>query len=426
MNIKDLLQQAQNQKAIFDREEELRNLDLTPEEYMLLREDSQHIGVEILQAIAEKVGREEWIVDPQTRRLCRTSSVTARTVQNRMRIRSTISATQFSLAITSNTKRFFIKLYRDFEEFDEAILANADTLISCVQLIDDELEARVLRLEIQKKRLLEAHRNECIGLVEELNQFLAATIDSANKEINDAKELHLNAIELCKEWAKDFDNTRVLIAKSYQSLFDDEEIFHIEDSFFSEIDGVVCKLENRTGSSADLTVSLIDIYKCIPTPNLELLNQFKFKFVSLKDDYLVVEPFFKDDDFLWDILKGSHGYGVSSEIVDVIQNKETFPNGARLLSQGEKIKPYISALQSSFSKSIDDLLSFKLSPVQLDAGVPISLTGSVRRTYEYRIRRSGTVDVRNAEYKKYLQMWFSNQQEKISTLIWHIAQSKND
>jgi hypothetical protein len=196
MNIKDLLQQAQNQKAVFDREDELRNLDLSPEEYMLLREDSQHIGVEVLQAIAEKIGKEEWLVDPQTRRLCRTSVVTARSMQNRTRTRTALTTSQFSLAITSNTKRFFIKLYRDFDEFDEAILANAESLISCVQLIDDELTARVKRLEIQKQNLLEAHRNECKGLVVELNQLLTNTIDDANKKIIEAKNQHQNAILL--------------------------------------------------------------------------------------------------------------------------------------------------------------------------------------------------------------------------------------
>ena len=424
MNIKDLLQQAQNQKAVFDREEELRNLDLSPEEYMLLREDSQQIGVEVLQAIAEKIGKEEWLVDPQTRRLCRTSAITTRYIQNRTRIRTTLTASQFSLAITSNTKRFFIKLYRDFDEFDEAILANAESLISCVQLIDDELKARVQRLEIQKQNLLEAHRNECKGLVAELNQLLTNTIDDSNKKIIEAKNQHQNAIQLCKELSKDCDQTRISIAKSYQSLFDEDDIIFYENSYYSEIDGVVCKLENRTGSTADLSVSLVDIYKCLPTPNLDLLNHIKFKFITLHDDYLVVEPAIKNDDFFWDVLQGSRGIGISSEIAELIQNKDYFPSGGTLLAEGVKVKPYISELQSKFVNSIDDLLSFKLSPIQIDAGNPKPLTGAVRQMYEYKVRRSGTLDIRNAEYLKYLKIWFNNQKEKIETLIWHISQSK--
>jgi len=116
MSIRDILQQAQTQKAAYDRQEELRLLDLTAEEYMLLREDAEQIGVEILQSIAAKIDKPLWKIDSKTRRLCRTSSAS--------RLRSSyLDSAQYSLAITSNSRRFFIKLYRDHEEFDEAILA---------------------------------------------------------------------------------------------------------------------------------------------------------------------------------------------------------------------------------------------------------------------------------------------------------------
>jgi hypothetical protein len=139
---------------------------------------------------------------------------------------------------------------------------------------------------------------------------------------------------------------------------------------------------------------------------------------------LIVEPSLQNNDFFRDLLQGSHGFSINTEIAELIQNKDSFPNGATLLAQGAKVKPYLTELQLRFVHSIDDLLSFKLSPIQIDAGIPKPLTGAVRQIYEYRVRRSGTVDIRTAEYLKHLKIWFNNQKEKIETLIWHISQSK--
>ena len=414
MSIKDILQQAKIQKAAYDRQEELRLLDLTGEEYMLLREDAEQIGVEILQSIAAKIDKPLWKIDSKTRRLCRTSS--ASTLRS-----SHLDSAQYSLAITSNSRRFFIKLYRDHEEFDEAILATAKTLLSCVQLIEDEIEARVARKEQVKQNELNAYRSECQQLVDKVNAVLTSEIASFNLAISSAIKLQEKAFEFSKDICQSPDERSVILTKQYQTLYDKDAIVELNGEFLSEIDGVVCKLENYSDYSADLSVSISHIYKCLPAPNFQTLGDVKFQ---LLDDFLLVTPKIGNDDFVWFVLDGTYALGSPYGLSEKISDKQKFPNGATLMSEHLKIKPYLENLIKKIPSDLERLLKFQLSPLQSVGAECRSTTSDIRKPHLFESGMEGCIDVRSEDYERYLQIWVSNQKEKISTLIWHISQGE--
>jgi len=413
MSIKDILQQAQTQKAAYDREQELRLLDITAEEYMLLREDAEAIGVEILQSIVTKIDKPHWKIDVKTRRLCRTSFTRSRSGY----IEGFIDNAQYSLAITSNSKRFFIKLYRDHEEFDEAILANAKTLISCVQLIEDEIKARVAHIEQVKLVQLNSYRSECQQLVDKVNELITTETHTFNENISSATKAQQKAIAYSKNICNGQSKTSAIINKQYQSFHDKDAIVEIEGEFFSEIDGVVCKLENYTGDTADLSVSVSNIYKCLPSPNLQTFKPINFQLIG---DYLLITPKIGNDDFAWYVFDGTYGHGAPIEISELISDKEKFPNGAVLMSDDAKIKPYLEKLIESIPLSLARLLKFQLSPLQRSGNEYKSLTSDIRKSYAFQSGIADTIDVRNQEYERFLSIWITSQREKISALIWHI------
>ena len=107
MILKNILDQAKAKKAAHTRSLEIKSLELTPEEYMLLREDKNPLGLELMYSILEKIPDCGWTVDDSTFRFVRASkSEMGRGFQRG----------SFSIALTSGTKRFFIKAFRDYPE----------------------------------------------------------------------------------------------------------------------------------------------------------------------------------------------------------------------------------------------------------------------------------------------------------------------
>lgn len=75
MSLKDFLEAAKIEDAAYKRQQEIADLDLNPEEYMLLREDKSPLGLELMEAILEAKKNAEWIVDYSTHRLMRRSTL---------------------------------------------------------------------------------------------------------------------------------------------------------------------------------------------------------------------------------------------------------------------------------------------------------------------------------------------------------------
>lgn len=238
MDLKSLLSEAKAAKTQHDREIEIANVDLTPEEYMLLREDDQHDGLSLLQAICEKLENSGWVVDSNTRRLCKRSVSSAR-------------PNQYSLALTSNSRQFFLKVYRDYDEFPDDIFAKCATLTEAVTKTDDHYrEARIKKVQRDLDQYLEDYK-KLQPICNELNKKWEFLVDYYNSETAaiGAKAEELRAT--LEERVNRFSEERVFIDK--QVVFhgsDGEDSPHgsnavrrPDGNIYAWVDNLPCRIE---------------------------------------------------------------------------------------------------------------------------------------------------------------------------------------
>jgi hypothetical protein len=146
---KDLLNTARNNFEAHRREQEIRNLDIDPEEYVMLRDDKSPIAVDLLKAILEKLKLPNWEVDDGTLRIVRISEFPS--------IRK-----NWSLALTSDTRRFHLKVYRDFEsELDEIDLASSRGICAAINFVEQTI------CDIRERKV----REEEIAYLNQLDSF---------------------------------------------------------------------------------------------------------------------------------------------------------------------------------------------------------------------------------------------------------------
>ncbi len=257
---KDLLNAARSNFAAHQREEEIRHLDIDPEEYVMLRDDKTPMAAELLRAILEKLKIPNWEVDDGTLRIVRISETHS--------LRK-----NWSLAMTSDTRRFHLKVYRDFEgELDEIDLASSRGLCAAIsfveQTIHDIRERKIREAEMRRLAALEEERRR---RQEELENIIS-TVDQINeihrnqylKELSAAKlgeELLSSATEYIAYKVDAMQQTQIALPtgddiSSVQRKFDGKQ--------FKIIDNVPCEFDE---ANSVINVSNRFIKSCIEGKN---------------------------------------------------------------------------------------------------------------------------------------------------------------
>lgn len=256
---KDLLNTARSNFAAHQREEEIKHLDIDPEEYVMLRDDKSPMAAELLRAILEKLKIPNWEVDEGTLRIVRISEVPG--------IRR-----NWSLAMTSDTRRFHLKVYRDFEgELDEVDLASSRGICAAINFVEktiqDIRERKIREAEMRRLAAIEAENRR---KQEELESILAK-IDLANEKCRSLYSKELSAAKLGEELlasAIEYINHKVDIMPQAMVSLPVADITAVKNQFgtlqFKIIDNVPCQLDLEHSS---LQVSNKFIKNCIEGRN---------------------------------------------------------------------------------------------------------------------------------------------------------------
>jgi len=187
---KDLLSAAKNNFVAHQREEEIRNLDIDPEEYVMLRDDKSQMAIELLNAILEKLKISNWEVDEGTLRIVRISEGPS--------VRR-----NWSLAMTSDTRRFHLKVYRDFEgELDEIDLGASRGICAAISFVEktiqDIAERKLREAEIRRLAALEEERRR----KQEKLEKITLTVEQINEKYRSIYAKELSASKLGDEFLK--------------------------------------------------------------------------------------------------------------------------------------------------------------------------------------------------------------------------------
>lgn len=265
MILKNLLDQAKAKKAAHIRLLQIESLELTPEEYMLLREDKNRLGLELMYSILEKIPDCGWTVDSSTFRFVKESkSDMGRGFQR----------ASFSIALTSGTKRFYIKVYRDYLELGEFDLIKFPTITLAIHAINDEID----NIE-NRKRIAEERRKQEAILAEQQRQVVIARLEqeeaeAVKRELSEIRERLLLIKEVEKKSAEESDLQSIRINKILDdfcsNLSIEEHIIYLEmdelpQKEYQIIDDIPCRTtwdENKflvTSISASHIKCCIDI-----------------------------------------------------------------------------------------------------------------------------------------------------------------------
>jgi len=115
----------------------------------MLRDDKTPMAAELLRAILEKLKIPNWEVDDGTLRIVRISETPS--------VRK-----NWSLAMTYDTRRFHLKVYRDFEgELDEIDLASSRGLCAAISFVEQTIH------DIRERKIREAEMRRLAALEEE-------------------------------------------------------------------------------------------------------------------------------------------------------------------------------------------------------------------------------------------------------------------
>lgn len=256
---KDLLNAARSNFAAHQREEEIKHLDIDPEEYVMLRDDKSPMAAELLKAILEKLKIPNWEVDEGTLRIVRISEAPS--------IRR-----NWSLAMTSDTRRFHLKVYRDFEgELDEVDLASSRGICAAINFVEttiqDIRERKIREAEMRRLAAIEAEKRR---KQEELENILAK-IEQANDKCRGLYSKELSAAKLGEEFlasAIEYINHKVDMMPQAIVSLPVADIDAVKKQFgtlpFKIIDNVPCQLDTENSS---LQVSNKFIKNCIEGRN---------------------------------------------------------------------------------------------------------------------------------------------------------------
>jgi len=258
---KELLNTAKNKFDAHQREEEIRYLDIDPEEYVMLRDDKNSIAFELLEAILEKLKIPNWEVDSATLRIVRISEASS-------------GRKTWSLAITSDTRRFHLKVYRDFEpDLVDIDLASSRGICTAITFIEKKiLDIREQKIREEERKRLAALEEERRHKQEELAEILGK-VQQVNDQLMSIYNKKLSSAKLGEEFlarATEYISQKVSQLKQEEvALTIEGDIYEIKERFqgslFKIIDEVPCQLDER---SSLIKVSNSFINYCVCGKNL--------------------------------------------------------------------------------------------------------------------------------------------------------------
>jgi hypothetical protein len=255
---KELLSTARSNFAAQQREEEIKHLDIDPEEYVMLRDDKSEMAVELLYAIVEKLKIANWEVDEATSRIVRISEAQG-------------TRKNWALAVTSDTRRFHLKVYRDFEgELEEIDLAASRGICAAITFVEKTIQdIREEKIRQVEKRRLAALEVERVRKEEALAKIVEK-VEEINQKCRSIYFKEVGASKLGEELlisATDYIAKKVAVMAQAEVVFPAESAVRskFEGKLFRIIDNVPCKFNEL---AASITVSNSFIQDCIEGRNL--------------------------------------------------------------------------------------------------------------------------------------------------------------
>jgi hypothetical protein len=256
---KDLLNSAKSKFDAHQRAEEIRHLDIDPEEYVMLRDDKSPMAVELLKAILEKLNLSNWEVDERTSRIVRVSEIQG-------------YRKNWSIALTSDTRRFHLKIYRDFEGDLEGIdLVGSRGICAAISFVETAIQElyskRIREVEIRRLAIIEEEKRrqkeELARIQAKVNHVNDTFLSIYGKELSCFK-LGEAIIDSATRYISDKVDTlsQVEISLPIGNLQETIEKFAGEQ--FKIIDDVPCKLDEATGS---IKISNCFIKHCVIAKN---------------------------------------------------------------------------------------------------------------------------------------------------------------
>jgi len=273
LEISKLLSIAQEEKKQYDRAEEIKELDLTPLDYQLVRDNKDKRSIELLEAVIEKVCLPNWGVQESTQRIARTET-------------QAIGRAKDILVITGNTKRFFIKVFNEriSKFFREEEFVNLTKLTEVFAKVEDEIKyvenCYVKEQEAQERerlRLEEAAANEEKRRLFEIHEQCRKDVVAANEDFrNKLKEIalaideHQSVTHKCVEVIKNI----CIKEQDYPVKLMDVNISHLPtdiadlvrdqgSSTYTLLDNICCRIDRTSIDNATLSINPRDIYKCM-------------------------------------------------------------------------------------------------------------------------------------------------------------------
>jgi len=316
MILKNILDQAKAKKVAHDRSLEIESLELTPEEYMLLREDKNPLGLELMHSILEKIPDCGWAIDESTFRFVKIS---------KPEMGHGFQRTSFSIALTSNTKRFFIKAYRDYPELSEFDLIKFQKLTLAIYAINDEIGQI-----INRKRIVEERRRQEAVLIEQQRQAEIVRLEkeeeeAVQREILEIKERLLLIKDVEKKSAKESDLQSNRITKILDDLCSnlspEQHVIYLKmselpDKEYQIIDDIPCRTTFDENKSPVMSISASHIKSCIDVRGI-LQDSFCTCVYDKNVNVLGISCSLVNNSILADVLAGLDGLSTSTKLVSI-------------------------------------------------------------------------------------------------------------
>ena len=434
MSIKSLLEEAKVAKQNADREElkllakkkrdaELRDLDLTPEEYMLLRDDDQELGVDLLQAILEITNQSSWRVDNNTRRLCRIDEVQSGYKQSNR------------LAITSNSRQFFLRFFGDKETvLPDTIFATCTSIVEAISLVDCAFEelrkGEIIRFAESAFKRLRAYEDSIASLEDSLSKFQSEynqRVDGFNKRIAMLVEKFENKSMFCT-------TERKTIAVNFSVPQQTATKYLGEGRYLALLDGVCCQLENLQQVHlensicmvCDVSVSLADLKFMLPIPvSKEYIRPITFSIATDVNDQFSVESIeeklnrakqIQEED----VKKTKDFFDQALVHLSIFEtNFEEHPLSQLLMELGgdQQEERYLVQTRGKDLESVTNLVA-KLSK-QLG---PDDSNSLIHELVDMAFIESEKFDVFLDDFDAAIEKWIERQAESIKLLMWKASQ----
>lgn len=300
MSLKDFLNVAKVEDAAYKRQQEIIGLDLNPEEYMLLREDKSRLGLELLDAILEAKGNTEWVVDASTHRLMRRSTSNASqgkfsSLVNRL---NGAGGGQFSVGLTSNSKRFFLKVYRDYLELSEFDLVGCKFITDAISVLDSKIFAIEDQRDREKYLALERENLTILAESKSIQELLDQAHEADKRAFFDGEQIIKNLSDFIVQFSSGLPNSELILD---EIDFNHQELFEITDD-------VPCKNTLNPNGKIVRSISNSYILECINFVNLIHVDPIEFSFSQVNGSFNVSGLNQRQHGVLWNFFHNERRY----------------------------------------------------------------------------------------------------------------------